>query len=85
MALKVEIDRLVSSLPQIGFYKPIVECVTNSLEAGAKNISVELFSGPKEGSALTDDRFINKVIITDDGEGFTEENLKAFKEYRTKR
>lgn len=85
MALKVEIDRLISSLPNIGFYKPVVECVTNSLEAGARNICVELFSAPKEGSALTDDRFISKVVVVDDGEGFTEENLKAFKEYRTKR
>lgn len=85
MALKVEIDRLISSLPQIGFYKPMVECVTNSLEAGADNITVELHSAPKQGSALSDDRFINKIVITDDGEGFTEENLRAFKEYRTKR
>ena len=83
-ALTVEIDQLINSLGQVRFHQPIVECITNSLEAKSKNIVVELFSACKEGTAYSDDRFVNKVIIKDDGEGFTESNFKAFTEYRTK-
>ena len=83
-ALTVEIDRLIDSLGQVRFHQPIIECITNSLEANSKNIIVELFSACKEGTAYSDDRFITKVIIKDDGEGFTESNFKAFTEYRTK-
>jgi hypothetical protein len=83
-ALTVEIDRLIDSLGQVRFHQPIIECITNSLEAKSKNIVVELFSACREGTAYEDDRFINKVIIKDDGEGFIESNFKAFTEYRTK-
>jgi hypothetical protein len=83
-ALTVEINQLINSLGQVRFHQPIIECVTNSLEANSKNIIVELFSACKEGTAYSDDRFINKIVIKDDGEGFSESNFKAFKEYRTK-
>ena len=85
MALTVEIDQLVNLLPQVNFYKPIIECITNSLEANSNNIAVELHSSSKEGTAFKDDRFINKVIVKDDGDGFTESNFEAFKKYRTKK
>jgi len=84
-ALTVEIDQLVNSLGKIRFHQPIIECITNSLEANSNNMIVELFSACKEGTAYSDDRFVNKVVIKDDGEGFSESNFKAFKEYRTKK
>jgi hypothetical protein len=83
-ALTVEIDQLIDSLGQVRFHQPIIECITNSLESNSKNIFVELFSACREGTAFGDDRFITKVIIKDDGEGFTKSNFKAFTEYRTK-
>lgn len=85
MALRVEIDQLVNSLGQVGFYQPIIECITNSLEANSTNITVELFSACREGTMYVDDRFVNKVVVSDDGEGFTESNFNAFKEYKTKK
>ncbi len=83
-ALTVEIDQLINSLGPVRFHQPIIECITNSLEANSRNIVVQLFSACKEGTAFSDDRFVYKVIIKDDGEGFTESNFKAFTEYRTK-
>jgi hypothetical protein len=83
-SLSVPIDQLINSLGYVKFYQPVIECITNSLEAGSKNIDVEIFSAPREGTAYKDDRFINKIKLTDNGVGFTETNFAAFKEYRTK-
>lgn len=64
----------------------IREAVTNSIHAGAKNISVDLnfaelppdlFLGAAERRAL------DKITISDDGEGFTPENLQYFDEICT--
>lgn len=64
----------------------IREAVTNSIHAGAKNISVDLnfaelspdlFLGSAERRAL------DKISVTDDGEGFTLENLQYFDEICT--
>lgn len=84
MALKVEIRHLVGELPQIKSIQPVIECITNSLEADAKKISVKFLSDTPEGGLYDDDRIVNGVVITDDGKGFTDENLNAFKEYKTK-
>ncbi len=84
-ALIVEINQLVNSLGKVRFLQPIIECITNSLEANSKNVVVELSSACKEGTAFPDDRFIDKITVRDDGEGFSESNFTAFKEYRTKR
>lgn len=84
MALKVEIRHLVGELSQIKSIQPVIECITNSLEADAKKISVKFLSDAPEGGLYDDDRIVNGVVITDDGKGFTDENLNAFKEYKTK-
>lgn len=64
----------------------IREAVTNSIHAGAKNISVDLnfaelppdlFLGAAERRAL------DKISVVDDGEGFTAENLLYFDEICT--
>lgn len=58
----------------------IREGVTNSIHAGAMTVSVNLFfSEPQQGALVEDDRTVlDTITITDDGEGFTQENIDYF-------
>lgn len=84
MALTVEIKQLVNGLSKVSLYRTIIECITNALEANSQNIQVITHSSKREGTMYEDDWFIDRVDIVDDGDGFTEINFSAFKEYRTK-
>ena len=64
----------------------IREAITNSIQAGSKNIAVDLtFSAPHQDmfSGSEERRFLEQICITDDGEGFTNENLIYFDEICT--
>lgn len=64
----------------------IREAITNSIQAGSKNIAVDLiFSEPnQEMFAGSKERwFLEQLSITDDGEGFTTDNLNYFDEICT--
>lgn len=75
--LNVDIKSIVRNLSSdIKFLQPLFESITNSLEAKAKHIDIKLFV-----SETVDDTMIPSMTgfsITDDGEGFTEENIKSF-------
>lgn len=58
----------------IGFWKPILEAITNSLQANAKNIVLS-FSLESE---ILDIQKIIGLTIKDDGDGFTERNKERF-------
>jgi len=83
MALTVEINQLIKSLRELRFCQPMIECIINSLESNSNHITVKLFSKIREGTMIDDDRFIYKITIEDDGEGFTSENVISFKKYKT--
>ncbi|WP_028228371.1 ATP-binding protein [Paraburkholderia ferrariae] len=64
----------------------IREALTNSIHAGGKLISVELHFSERNGDLFqsTEERkVLEQIIITDDGEGFTPENLHYFEEVCT--
>ncbi|MBB6308680.1 ATP-binding protein [Xanthobacter tagetidis] len=62
----------------------IREGVTNSIQAGARNISVDLSFDRQMGLFGEDVRnVLDKIVIEDDGEGFTEDNLNYFDEICT--
>lgn len=64
----------------------IREALTNSIQAGGKKIAVDLiFSDPnQEMFAGTEERrYLEGITITDDGEGFTTDNLHYFDEICT--
>ncbi len=58
------------------------EAIMNSLHAGANEVTVELYENhiPREELDLDDDNKnkLQKLIITDNGDGFTNENIKSF-------
>ena len=62
----------------------IREGVTNSIHAGANDISVDLSFDRQAGLFGDEERnVLDKITITDDGEGFTEDNLNYFDEICT--
>lgn len=64
----------------------IREALTNSIHAGGKFISVDLFFSDKDGELFlgTEERkFLEQITLVDDGEGFTNENLMYFDEICT--
>lgn len=63
----------------------IREALTNSIHAGGRSISVDLrFSDRQlEFSPVEERRVLEQITITDDGEGFTSENLCFFDEICT--
>ena len=59
----------------------IREGVTNSIHAGAQAISVDLWFDRQPGLFGDEVRnVLDKITITDDGEGFTQDNLNYFDE-----
>lgn len=62
----------------------IREAVTNSIHAGAKAISVDLCFGRQQDLFGNEERkVLDKITISDDGEGFTPANLDYFDEICT--
>lgn len=64
----------------------IREAITNSIHAGAKKIAVDLVFSEKNQDMFsnTEERSVlEQISITDDGEGFTSENLQYFDEICT--
>lgn len=82
MAGKVEasIENIVNDLQEIKWEQVIFEAVTNSLQANAVNINIKFYSNSLE---VTEKKYIDQIIIEDDGEGFTEKNIESFKNYRS--
>lgn len=79
--LNAPISILVKKLgDKIDFLQPMIESISNSLEANAKNIKIKVYIDPIEN--LTGKT--NKIIsydIEDDGDGFTKENINSFLTY----
>ncbi|MEL7641820.1 MAG: ATP-binding protein [Solidesulfovibrio sp.] len=68
---------------KIDFMQPLLEAISNSLEANARNIKIKLFVD--RGETLTGEP-ANKICgytIEDDGDGFNEKNIKSFLTYMT--
>ncbi|MES2878188.1 MAG: ATP-binding protein [Pseudomonadota bacterium] len=64
----------------------IREAVTNAIHAGGKSISVDLHFSEKNSELFPgteERRVLEQISITDDGEGFTNENLQYFDEICT--
>ena len=81
------IESIVEDLPEIDYKQVLYEAITNSLQANAKDITIkfiyEILNFKKED--IADDKKVLKYIqVEDNGEGFTDKNISAFKEYKTK-
>lgn len=75
--IDVEIGSIVKNLGEnVKFLQPLYESISNSLESGSSKIEIDLFSS----EVLSEDMIPTMVgfSITDNGEGFTKDNIKSF-------
>ena len=74
------IEAIVDDLQEVTWEQVVFEAVTNALQANAIeiNITFNLFS-----LDISDKRYVDQLIIEDNGEGFNEDNIKSFKNYRS--
>lgn len=64
----------------------IKEALTNSIHAGSKQVTIDLHFSERQQEIIPgteEKRFLETITITDDGEGFTPENLNFFDEVCT--
>ncbi len=79
--ITANIKSIVDNLDNIELKQIVYEAVTNSLHAGATNIDIKFISNTLD---LEDTKkYIDNMIIEDNGDGFNKENTDAFQEYGT--
>lgn len=79
--MQVNIRAVVDDLRNINIKNVVFEAIMNAIEAKATKIDIKAHS-----SSLVEENqkpYIDKMEVIDNGEGFTEENLKSFEEYRS--
>jgi hypothetical protein len=80
MSMSVEIERVVKDLGKVTIEQVLHEAIMNSIQAKADNIDIYL----SYSNLIKDVPFsVNKLIISDNGEGFTKENTKSFEKYKS--
>ncbi len=88
MGFQVSIKTALSKLNnKVEFLQPVYEAISNSLEAHAKNICVVFDVDDMQASLSEEISNVNRIngfTITDDGDGFTETNIKSFGELWTR-
>jgi len=77
--IPANIESIVSNLNNIIWEQAIFEAVTNALQANANNIEIKFINNALDLEKTN--KYVEKIIITDDGVGFHEENTKSFQEY----
>lgn len=86
MGFQVDVKTAVSRLGRIDFLQPLFEAVTNSLEANADKIDISISVDDAQLSlrlpnSENEKQFykISGLTVTDNGDGFTPENIQSFK------
>ncbi len=79
--MEANIEAIVNDLHSVNIEHIIYEAITNSIQANATNIDIKIY----QTSILEEDKtpYINKIEVIDNGDGFTEDNTKSFKQYRS--
>jgi len=78
--VSASIETIVNDLQDITWEQVIFEAVTNSLQANASEINIKFNSASLE---VTDKKYIDKLVVEDNGKGFIDENIKSFQNYRS--
>ncbi len=76
--MKADITNAVKNYPKTTIYEAIKEALVNSIQAGASKILINI---TPSNEYLTQDSFLSSVSVTDNGEGFNQENKKSFLTY----
>lgn len=76
------IQTIVNDLQDVTWEQVVFEAVTNSLQADATDVNIKFTSNSLE---MTKERYIDHLIIQDNGEGFIDDNIKSFQNYRSQK
>lgn len=76
--MKVDITNAVKNYPKTTIYEAIKEALVNSVQAGATKILINITPSNED---FTGESFLSSVSVTDNGEGFNQENKKSFLTY----
>ncbi|PHR59559.1 MAG: ATPase [Arcobacter sp.] len=79
--ITANIQSIVDNLDHIEWKQAIYEAITNSLHANATEINITFKSDTLDYENTK--KKIDEIIISDNGEGFNNENTEAFQEYGT--
>jgi len=78
----VSIKNIVDDLPsKINWEQAIYEAITNSIQANATDIKINFIQDALDMEDTK--KYIIAIDIEDNGDGFTKDNLDAFREYKT--
>jgi hypothetical protein len=80
MNMGVEIERVVQDLGRVTIEQILHEAIMNSIQANATNITITI-NYRNLGKDFPN--HVKHMTITDNGDGFTEENTKSFGKYKT--
>ncbi len=75
------IETIVNDLPDISWEQVIFEAITNSLQAHATEINIKFIHYTLDLSETK--KYIEQIVIEDNGEGFNEKNVESFENYRS--
>jgi len=79
----VSIKNIVDDLPStVNWKQAVYEAITNSIQANATSIKINFIQDALDMEETK--KYIIAIEIEDNGDGFIEDNLNAFKEYKTK-
>ncbi|MBX9866224.1 MAG: ATP-binding protein [Burkholderiales bacterium] len=82
--IQANIEEIVNRLSDIKWQSVLFEAITNSLQAKAKNIDIKFITNIKSQlDNLNIQSKVEQVIVEDDGEGFTAQNIISFQKYLT--
>jgi len=83
----VTIESIVDDLPPINYKQVLYEAITNSIQAKATNIDIKFIYSILDfdkKDIKDNEKILDSIEITDNGIGFIDKNIEAFKEYKTK-
>jgi len=79
--MDINIKAILKEFRNISFDKVIFEAITNSIQANATSIKIELFSDSLNIDKK--EKYISSFSVIDNGDGFLDANLQSFKEYKS--
>ncbi|MCK4441714.1 MAG: ATP-binding protein, partial [Sulfurovaceae bacterium] len=75
------IETIVNDLKPITWRQVLYEAITNALQANATEIKINFVQNSLD---LEDTpKYIDSIVVEDNGDGFDEKNTKSFREYRS--
>ena len=81
-SVPADIESIVNDLKSITLEQVIFEAITNSIQANATEIEIK-FTNQNEVKLENINKYIDSLIIEDNGDGFTPENTESFGKYRS--